>query len=315
MIDLLLLGTGAMLPLPSRWLSSLLVRCQGELTLFDCGEGTQISWRTFGWGFRRLSAICLSHWHADHVSGLPGLLHAVANAGRTEPVEIYGPPGTVRVVAGLREIAPILPFEAAVHELDEGAALTLPGGLTATTLAGDHRVPCLIYRVGLSRARRFEAERAQALGVPIQLWRPLQQGEAVQWPGGMAAPDDVLGPPRRGVSFGFVTDTRPLPSMPAFLHGVDLLVCEGTYGDSADLPKAIEHKHMTFAEAARLACEAEAGALWLTHFSPSMEDPAVYLSEATAIFPNTTLGYAGLSTTLAFPDEDGAELSLPATKP
>src|SRR5690242_6770675 len=110
-IDTLLLGTGGMSPLPDRWLSALLVRCRGELILFDCGEGTQIVWRCFGWGFRRLGAICISHTHADHIAGLPGLLHSIANAGRTEPVALYGPPGTAVVVAGLRTIAPWLPYE------------------------------------------------------------------------------------------------------------------------------------------------------------------------------------------------------------
>src|SRR5262245_42798789 len=120
MIDLLLLGTGGMLPLPNRWLSSLLVRCDGELILFDCGEGTQIPWRRFGWGFRRLSAICLSHAHADHVAGLPGLLLSLANAGREEPVTIFGPVHTGADVAGLRVIAPILPYQVSVEELASG---------------------------------------------------------------------------------------------------------------------------------------------------------------------------------------------------
>jgi ribonuclease Z len=306
MIDFLLLGNGAMLPLPDRWLSSLLVRCEGELTLFDCGEGTQIPWRRFGWGFRRLSAICLSHCHADHVAGLPGLLHSIANAGRTEPLTIYGPEQTARVVAGLRVIAPHLPYDVVVHELTGGDHFELPGGLQASALTAAHRVPCLVYRAGLARGRRFDPDRARALAVPLELWRSLQRGEPVTWPGGSASPDDVLGPERPGISFGFATDTRPLPTMPPFFDGVDLLICEGTYGDSADLPKAIQNKHMTFAEAATLARDSRARALWLTHFSPAVEDPAAFLDEATAIFPDTTLGYSGLTGTLKFADEDRA---------
>ncbi|MEA2514630.1 MAG: ribonuclease [Thermomicrobiales bacterium] len=309
MIDLLLLGNGAMLPLPNRWLSSLLVRCDGELTLFDCGEGTQIPWRRFGWGFRRLSAICLSHWHADHVAGLPGLLHSLANADRTEPVTIYGPEQTKRVVAGLREIAPHLPFAVDVQELADGDRFDLPGGLRTSALAGEHRVPCLVYRVDLARARRFDPDRARTLAIPIEFWRPLQRGESVTWSGGSATPNDVLGPDRPGISFGFATDTRPLPTMPPFFEGVDLLITEGTYGDSADLPKAIQNKHMTFAEAATLAREAHARALWLTHFSPAMDDPAAYLDEATAIFPETTIGDSGLTGTLKFQDDNGGDHS------
>src|SRR3954471_22254923 len=129
MIDAVLLGTGGMLPLPSRWLSCLVIRVNGQLTLFDCGEGTQIAWRASGWGFRRLSAICISHTHADHVAGLPGLLHTVANSQRTEPLEIFGPRGTAAVVDGLRVIAPHLPFEVIVTELSDGDSCNLPAGL------------------------------------------------------------------------------------------------------------------------------------------------------------------------------------------
>jgi ribonuclease Z len=303
MIDLLLLGTGGMLPLPDRWLSSLLVRCGGELTLFDCGEGTQIPWKRFGWGFRRVSAICISHTHADHVAGLPGLLLALANSDREEPVAIYGPVGTARVVAGLRTIAPVLPYELRVLELADGDRFPLPGGLQGCVVAGEHGLPCLAYRLDVARGRRFDPERATALGVPLPLWRPLQRGESVSWPGGRAAPDDVLGPPRRGLAVAYVTDTRPVAALQAFLAGVDLLVCEGTYGDPADLPKAVERGHMTFREAATLARDAEASALWLTHFSPALDQPDAYLPEATTNFPNTTIGYSGLTASLTFPDD------------
>ncbi|MER3437879.1 MAG: ribonuclease Z [Chloroflexota bacterium] len=300
MIDVLLLGTGGMMPLPNRWLSALLVRSGGELALFDCGEGTQIPWRIYGWGFRRLSVICLSHWHADHVAGLPGLLHAVANAGRTEPLRIYGPPETRRVVSGLRQIAPVLPYPVEVIELEGGESFALPGGCRASTLWGEHHVPCLAYRVDRPRAPRFDAGRATELRVPVRLWRKLQLGEAVRWEGGYAEPAQVLGPPRRGIAFAYVTDTRPVPELVPFVADVDLLVCEGTYGSSDDLPKAIQHQHMTFAEAATLAREAGAGQLWLTHFSPSLDAPEEFLDEAATIFPHVTIGRSGLTTTLSF---------------
>jgi ribonuclease Z len=303
MIDFLVLGTGAMLPLPTRWLSSVLVRVDGELILFDCGEGTQIPWRSYGWGFRRLGTICLSHYHADHIAGLPGLLHTVANSGREEPLTIYGPAGTEAVVAGLRTIAPILPFEVIVRELGTGDTAALPAGLSLTTLQVDHRIVCIAYRLDLPRARRFNREAATALGVPRDLWHSLQQGEPVSWPGGSAAPEDVLGPPRSGISFAFITDTRPTPEMPAFCRGVDLLICEGTYGDSNDIEKAIRNTHMTYAEAATIAKEAEAKALLLTHFSPAMEDPDLFIGNAGAIFPATTIAHSGLTLTLSFPAE------------
>ena len=309
MIDALLLGTGGMSPLPDRWLSALLVRCRGELILFDCGEGTQIVWRCFGWGFRRLGAVCISHTHADHIAGLPGLLHSIANAGRVEPVSLFGPPGTAAVVAGLRTIAPWLPYELRVREVTSSETFSLPGGLSGRVEVGQHALPVLAYRLDLPRARRFSPERARAIGVPLDRWRRLQQGEPVRWSGGMAAPDDVLGPPRRGLSLGYVTDTRPVPAFPAFFHGVDLLVSEGTYGDSEDADKAAINTHMTFREAATLARESDARRLWLTHFSPGMADPEAFAAEATAIFPETMVGFSGLQTTLKFDDDEDAETS------
>jgi ribonuclease Z len=304
MIDLLLLGTGGMMPLPNRWLSSLLARCRGELTLFDCGEGTQIPWRTTGWGFRQLGAICLSHWHADHVAGLPGILHSLANSGRTEPVEILGPIETTRVVTGLRQIAPDLPFDLTVRELAGGDVAPLPGGMSASVMAGDHRVPTLIYRVDLARSPRFDLGAAEALGVPVGVWSNLQHGEQVEIDGRVFEPSQVLGPPRRGLAFGYMTDTRPVTGAAQFLRDVDVLVSEGTYGDTLLAEKAAAYGHMTFAQAAAIARDARARTLWLTHFSPAMEAPEEFLEIATEVFPETTIGLTGLMTTLAVRDEE-----------
>lgn len=303
MLDLLLLGTGGMQPLPDRWLSSLLVRVGGELVLFDCGEGTQIPWKGVGWGFRRLASICISHTHADHIAGLPGLLHTVANAGRTEPVRLYGPAGVAEVVTGLRTIAPRLPYDLAVHELADGEGFPLPGGMAGRVVAGRHDLPCLGYRVDLPRARRFDPAEAERLGIPLHRWGALQRGAAVVWEGGSAAPEAVLGPARRGLAFGYLTDTRPLPTMAPFFRGVDLLVCEGTYPSEDQRPKAERNGHMTFPEAAAIARDAGAKTLWLTHFGAAITDPAVHLPNATAIFPATVAGASGLSVALNFPDE------------
>jgi ribonuclease Z len=292
-----------MLPLPNRWLSSLLVRTDGERTLFDCGEGTQIAWRATGWGFRRLGAICISHTHADHVAGLPGLLHAVANAGRTEPVDLYGPLGTADVVRGLQSIAPVLPFVLRVTELTDGDRFVLPGGLTGTCASGAHGLPVLAFRADLNRQPAFLPDQAEALRIPVSLWNRLQSGEAVVWEGGSARPEDVLGPERRGLSFAYITDTRPLPRLSALAEGVDLLVCEGTYGSDDDLPKAMRNEHMTFREAATLARDAGVRALWLTHFSPALEDPEAFSANATSVFPNSTVGRDGLAMSLTFFDE------------
>jgi ribonuclease Z len=303
-IDVALLGTGGMMPLPRRWLSCLLLRVGGQIVLFDCGEGTQVAWRKVGWGFRRLSAICISHTHADHIAGLPGLLHTVANAGRTAELAIYGPRGLGDVMDGLRTIAPTLPFPVRVTELADEAEFMLPAGLRGRCVEGEHQLPVLAFRVDLPRQRAFLPERAQALGVPLQLWRTLQAGIPVAWESGQATPDDVLGPPRRGLSVSYVTDTRPLPAIVELVADSDLLVCEGTYGSDDDLVKAIAHRHMTFREAATLARDAGATRLWITHFSPALEDPAAFAGVATAVFANTIIGYDGLTERLAFVDAD-----------
>jgi len=300
MIEAVLLGTGGMMPLPGRWLSTLLIRVKGQLTLFDCGEGTQIAWRESGWGFRRLGAVCLSHTHADHIAGLPGLLHAVANAGRTEPIEIFGPLGTDAIVQALRSIAPVLPYEVRVTELLGGERFSIPGGLFGSCVAGEHALPVLAYRVDLIRARAFLPDRARALGIPIGLWSRLQSGEAVSWDGGHATADAVLGPIRAGLSVAYVTDTRPVPELTEFSESVDLLVCEGTYGSDEDLPKAIRNQHMTFGETATLAQDAGAKRLWITHFSPALEDPAAFAPHATSIFARADIGTGGMRIELPF---------------
>lgn len=302
MIDVLLLGTGAMMPLPNRWLSALYVRCGGESILFDCGEGTQVACRVHDAGLRDISAICLSHLHADHVAGLPGMLHTIANSQRTDPVAIYGPAGTIDVVNGLRTIAPHLPYDVSVIELSDGCRFSLPAGLAGSVIDGDHRVPSLIYRLDLARAAKFDRQAAEALGVPITMWSKLQHGETVEVDGRVVRPGDVTGPARPGLALGFMTDTRPVPGAPSFLAGVDLLVTEGTYGDEAMADKAVQNKHMTFSEAATIAKTADAGELWLTHFSPAMDRPELFLGNARAIFPTTTIGFGGLTRSLAFRD-------------
>lgn len=303
MIDVMLLGTSAMIPLPGRPLSTVLMRVNGELILFDCGEGTQTVWRSYRWGFKRLSAICLTHLHADHVAGIPGLLHTVANSGRTEPMTIYGPAGTASVIVGLRVIAPYLPYPVIVQELEPGACFLLPAELSATVAAGEHSVPVLGYRVEQARQRGFNARRAQSLGIPVVLWSRLQKGETVEVDGRTIAPADVLGPPRPGIVFTFITDTRPVPAHVALAKDAHLLICEGTYGPSNQAEKAKRSLHMTFAEAAAIAREAGAGRLWLTHFGAGLTDPVEFLPEATAIFPSTRIGESGLMAELSFRNE------------
>ncbi|HZT99842.1 MAG TPA: ribonuclease Z [Ktedonobacteraceae bacterium] len=300
MIDLCFLGTCGMMPLPGRWLSSVLMRCGSALTLFDCGEGTQIPWKSLGWGFRQLGAICLTHMHADHVAGLPGVLFMVAHAGRTEPLALYGPPGTVYVVEGLRRIAPDLPFPVEIHEMKGGEQFELPGGMHGSCASAAHGIPCLAYRAELERTPAFQVEKAQALGLPVQLWSRLQHGETLVYNGSLITPEQVLGPPRRGISVTFITDTRPTPALSAFAHDVDLLICESMYDTSEDLPLARAHAHMLAEESAGIAQAAAAHALILTHFSPKIYDTSLAEKAARRIFANTRAARDGMIVTLDY---------------
>jgi ribonuclease Z len=305
MIDVALLGTGGTLPLPDRFLSAALIRCGGQLVLIDCGEGTQVSLRKLGWGLKDVGTILLTHFHADHVSGIPGLLLTIGNSGRTreEPLTIAGPRGVQRVVESLRVIAPHLPYPVRYRELtgDPADAIAV-GPLQVTACPCDHDVPCLAYRLGLSRAPAFQPDRAKALGLPVTLWKLLQRGEVVEHEGRRVRPEEVLGPPRPGLTVGFVTDTRPTRALVEFFTDADLLVTEATYGDPDDRPKAIENKHMTFAEAATLGAAARARQLWFTHFSPALPNPDYFRREAEGIYPGVVIGREHLTATLAYPD-------------
>jgi ribonuclease Z len=313
MLDVCLLGTGGMQPLPGRRLSATLVRFGGRLVLIDCGEGTQVAVRERGWGWRNLSAILLTHLHADHVLGLPGLLLTLAHSekGADEPLTIFGPEPLVPVLEHLLILARRLPFPVQLVTLAGGETTTIPetDGLALACLPLDHEIPCLAYALSVPRAPRFDPERASALGVPQVAWRRLQRGEVVEVDGRAIQPGEVLGPPRRGLRLVLATDTRPTPALPGFVRGdggagegegADLFIADAMYGDEEDKPKRWEAQHMTFAEAATIARDGGARQLWLTHFSPTLSDPDAYLDRATAIFPATTLGHDGLTTTLAF---------------
>lgn len=303
MIDACLLGIGGMMPLADRWLSSLLLRCRGEIVLCDCGEGTQISWKHTNWGFRAVSTIVLSHLHADHVAGLPGVLYMIAHSGRTEPVRLFGPPGTARAVAAMRVIVPYLPYPVEIQELSGGERVQLDNGLELRALTVDHRVPCLAYTFYAPRAPRFLPERARALGIPVDRWKHLQQGETVTVDGRTIDPAEVTGPPRRGLTVSYVTDTRPTPELPGFVAGADLLVCEGMYGDPEAGQRAVERGHMLMQDAAAIAAEAGVCRLWITHVSPAVEDPHAYLPLVREIFPAAEIGQPHETLTLAFRDE------------
>ncbi len=300
MIDVALLGTGGMMPMPDRFLSSMLLRINGRLILTDCGEGTQVSLKMLGWGFKAIDTICFTHYHADHISGLPGMLLTIGNAGRTETLKLVGPVGLKRVVEGLRLICPELPFKTEYIEIEDTNKVYDFGDFKLRANLGEHRVKCLSYRFDVERKGKFSVEKAQSFGLPVKLWSILQKGGEAEYNGKKYTADMVLGEQRRGISISFATDTRPVDSLVSFVKGSDLFVCEGMYGENEKLTKAIEYKHMLFSEAAKLARAGGVGELWLTHLSPSMSEPELFIDNAKNIFKNTKIGYDRINTRINF---------------
>ncbi len=306
MIDVCLLGTGGMMPLPNRLLTSLFVKYNGRGILIDCGEATQIAMKKKGISSKPIDVICFTHYHADHISGLPGLLLTMGNAERTEPLLMVGPKGLERVVNSLRVIAPELPFEIRFKELSgDEVSFDLEGNpeFTIKAFKVNHNVICYGYTMSLKRQGKFNVDAANAAGIDRKYWNALQKGETITLEDGVVyTPDMVLGSERKGIKLTYTTDTRPTDSIVKNAKDSDLFICEGMYGEQDKLAKAKEHKHMTFAEAAKLARSAQVKEMWLTHYSPSLVNPKDFLPETKKIFEKTVAAKDGRSLTLRFED-------------
>lgn len=300
MLDVCLLGCGGMMPLPYRWLTALLTRFNGSSLLIDCGEGTQIAIKEKGWSFKPIDVICFTHYHGDHISGLPGLLLTMGNADRREPLTLIGPKGLERVVNALRVIAPELPFPIIYKEIEDAEQVFEMNGYRLKAFRVNHNVLCYGYTLEIDRAGKFDPERAKAEEIPQMYWKHLQKGETVEYEGRLLTPDLVLGPPRKGLKLTYTTDTRPTNSIRENAKGSDLFICEGMYGEKEKAAKAVEYKHMTFYEAAQLAKDAEVKELWLTHYSPSMTYAEEYMEDVRKIFPAAKAGKDKMSTELKF---------------
>ncbi len=304
MLDVCLLGTGGMMPLPYRWLTAMMTRCEGSSLLIDCGEGTQVALKEKGWSPKPIDVICFTHYHADHISGLPGLLLTMGNAERTEPLVLIGPRGLERVVGALRCIAPELPFPLRYIELEESRQQLWLGPYVIDAFRVNHNVICYGYAVSIPRAGRFDVERAKAQKVPMKIWNRLQKGDTVTVDGETYTPDMVLGPERRGLKVVYCTDTRPVPVIAEYARDADLFICEGMYGEDGKEAKARENRHMTMYEAAALAWKAQPKELWLTHYSPSLTRPEEYIDKVRKIFPRAKAARDGWTSELTFEDDE-----------
>ena len=290
------------MPLPYRWLTALMVRYNGSSLLIDCGEGTQIAIKEKGWSFKPIDVICFTHYHGDHISGLPGLLLTMGNADRTEPLTLVGPRGLERVVNALRVIAPELPFPIKYVEITEPEQTFEMNGYRLKAFRVNHNVLCYGYTMEVDRAGKFDVERATAAQIPQRYWGVLQKGETVEAEGQTYTPDMVLGPQWKGIKLAYCTDTRPTDSIRNNAKGSDLFICEGMYGEKDKQKKAKEYKHMTFYEAASLAKEADVGELWLTHYSPSLTRPEEYMDDVREIFPRAIAAKDRRTAELVFED-------------
>lgn len=299
MIDITLLGTGGMYPLPDRALTSLYIRYEGRAILIDCGEGTQIQMRRFGLRFKPIEAILITHFHADHMAGLPGLLLTLGNEGRTEPLTMYGPVGLEKTVNILRAIFPELPYEIQFREFGmEADAHRNIIGLDVDIFPADHGIDCLGYCFNLNRPGKFDPQAAKAKGIPQKLWGRLQKGESVDG----FTPADVLGAPRKGIHFLYSTDTRPVPAIEEYGKAADLLILEGMFGEADKQARAETSHHMMMQEAAQIAAKANAKELWLTHYSPATPESELFEAELKGIFEKTIIAEDGQSMTLKFRD-------------
>lgn len=304
MLDVCLLGTGGMMPLPYRFLTSLMTRYNGSNLMIDCGEGTQVAVKSKGWSFKPIDVICFTHYHADHISGLPGMLLTMGNAERTEPLTLIGPKGLEKTVSALRVIAPELPFPIICKEIQGPEEHFEINGYDITAFRVNHNVLCYGYTIQIHRGGKFSVERARSNEIPVKYWNPLQKGQTVEAEGKIYTPDMVLGPARKGIKLTYCTDSRPTVSIEEHAKESDLFICEGMYGESEKEAKAREYKHMTMKEAACLAKKADVKEMWLTHFSPSLVRPEEYMSGIREIFPDSFVGKDGKSVDLQFEEEE-----------
>lgn len=300
MLDVCLPGTSGMIPLPERWLSCCWLEYQGKALLIDCGEGTQIALKEADCKISHLEILLITHFHADHIAGLPGFLLTLGNHGKKTPLTIIGPKGLQTVVSSLMIIAPTLPYQVELIEIkNDDHGFFEDDNIIISYLPLEHAIKCFGYRVSLKRKPIFNPAKAELLGIPKTLYKLLHSGKTVQLDDGrLIAPEMVLDGEREALSVCFITDSVPTDTMADFARGADLLICEGMYGDEDMHHKMEEKGHMVFSDSARIARSADVKELWLTHFSPAMKDPETYLDKAKAIFPKTVVGRDGMKMTL-----------------
>lgn len=302
-LEVVFLGTSGSVPTPERGLPCIAVKRRGELILLDCGEGCQRQMMKAGVGFAKRMRIFVTHLHGDHVLGLAGLLQSMGMMGREDPVLIYGPRGLSRLVEAFKEALGFeLPYTAEVYEVGEGVVCRGDGYKVEARFV-KHSVVTLAYAlIEDDRPGRFNPEKAAQLGVPKgPLWKSLQMGEVVEVKGRVVKPEDVLGPPRKGLKLIYSGDTGFAESLVELSRGADLLIHEAMFDDSLE-DKAVEEGHSTARQAATVAKLAGVKRLVLTHISPRYHDPTVLEQQAREVFPSAEVAYDFLKISLTYED-------------
>lgn len=293
-LEAFVLGCGGMMPLPYRHLTSVLLRREGDLFLFDGGEGTQVSLRRLNLKWKKINAIFVSHTHADHVTGIPGLMMLSSQVDRDDPLYIFGPPKIAEYIETSRKVLDMyINYPVIVKEITEPGVVYEGDGFYIRAFPLHHTKTCVGYTLEeLSRPGEFNPQKARELKVPVgPLWSKLQSGESVTAEdGSTVTPEQVLGANRSGRKVSYVTDTLYLPSIAKEVQGSDILFCEGMFENSlADT--AAEKKHMTAKQAAIVARDANVKKMALIHYSPRYTDSELRIlqDEAKNIFPETIL--------------------------
>ncbi|MDD5929146.1 MAG: ribonuclease Z [Spirochaetales bacterium] len=293
-MEAFILGCGGMMPLPYRHLTSVLLRRDGDLFLFDCGEGTQVSLRRLNLKWKKISAIFISHTHADHVTGLPGILMLSSQVDRTEPLYIYGPPKIKEYVETSRKVLDMyINYPIVVKEITAPCIVHTGEDYSIRCFPLEHTKTCVGYTLEENdRPGEFNPQTARELNVPCgPLWSKLQHGEEVEASDGkIIKPEMVMGEKRSGRKFSFVTDTLYKPSIIDEVRNSDLLVCEGMFEQEL-LDQAKEKKHMTAMQAAAIAKEADVKKMCMIHYSPRYTDKelSILLEEAKSVWPSAEL--------------------------
>lgn len=297
MIDICLPGTGGMKPLPDRFLTGLWAEHKGKALLIDCGEGMQIALAKAGLSLARLETLLITHFHADHIAGLPGLLLSAGNYGKSSPLVIYAPKGGREIIQRLCCICPELPFDVTVHEIS-GEGTIFRNGIEISFMPIRHRIDCYCYSITERRPPVFCPEKADRLSVPLNMRSVLHKGQSIEVNGRIITPEMVILGDRPPIKVSYITDTVYFDELARFAADSDLLISEGMYGEDEFIPGMTEKGHMVFSQSAVIAAASHSKELWLTHFSPALTFPEEHLKTAKAIFANTAAGIDGMKKTV-----------------